>query len=464
MIRQKKGLLTAKGYTKHYFEEGRRVCSKIGGGHLDVIQSQSNWDGTGKPPAHMQEVSDRLFKESLKQVYERVLMKNDPDCITEIYEYVDELHHPIDGIPERVKAEVAVKLKDFRNNVRDMRGYLHDERKNVYYYHSDHLGSASWKKERFGKPFASERAEEARSGILHITTTYVQHLQYLPYGEPYIDQRAAGTTYSERFRFTGKERDEETGYGYFGARYMDHELMTMWLSVDPMADKYPSISPYAYCAWNPIRLIDPDGREMNPVYNYKGILLGCTNEGFTGKIIIYDGENTSFEGMSSDDFVSANYSAEYYDMDNECRLDNVAKESMYRNILSNYDGTDINGYTFYQQDITFNFDKEKSGNYSVNPYLDHFLLNVSEKYLTYQDVIYDGQDAILFRGGHYDASVENIAASIIYHEWYGHYCNKWTEKGGTHYKCYEAVRDCPFFQKCTPEYRDDVLQQIINMK
>jgi len=61
---------------------------------------------------------------------------------------------------------------------------------------------------------------------------------------------------------TGKERDEETGYGYFGARYMDHELMTMWLSVDPMADKYPSISPYAYCAWNPIKLVDPDGRDV----------------------------------------------------------------------------------------------------------------------------------------------------------------------------------------------------------
>ena len=61
--------------------------------------------------------------------------------------------------------------------------------------------------------------------------------------------------------FTGKERDEETGYGYFGARYMDHELMTMWLSVDPMADKYPSISPYAYCAWNPVKLIDPNGMD-----------------------------------------------------------------------------------------------------------------------------------------------------------------------------------------------------------
>ena len=59
--------------------------------------------------------------------------------------------------------------------------------------------------------------------------------------------------------FTGKERDEETGYGYFGARYMDHELTAMWLSVDPMADKYPSISPYAYCAWNPIRLVDQSG-------------------------------------------------------------------------------------------------------------------------------------------------------------------------------------------------------------
>lgn len=65
------------------------------------------------------------------------------------------------------------------------------------------------------------------------------------------------------FTFTGKERDEETGYGYFGARYMDHELMTMWLSVDPMADKYPSLSPYSYCAWNPVKLVDPDGMEID---------------------------------------------------------------------------------------------------------------------------------------------------------------------------------------------------------
>lgn len=59
-----------------------------------------------------------------------------------------------------------------------------------------------------------------------------------------------------------------------GARYMDHKLMTMWQSVDPMADKYPSISPYACCAWNPIKLVDPDGREFGDFLNEKGEKIG----------------------------------------------------------------------------------------------------------------------------------------------------------------------------------------------
>ena len=69
---------------------------------------------------------------------------------------------------------------------------------------------------------------------------------------------------------TGKERDSETGFSYFGARYYDSDLMTGWLSVDPLADKYPNLSPYAYCAWNPIRLVDPDGRMIgDPLKNMK---------------------------------------------------------------------------------------------------------------------------------------------------------------------------------------------------
>ena len=88
----------------------------------------------------------------------------------------------------------------------------------------------------------------------------------------FLDSKVQRDSLFSGFVFTGKERDEETGYGYFGARYMDHELTTMWLSVDPMADKYPSISPYAYCAWNPIKLVDSDGREIDisALYDKKG--------------------------------------------------------------------------------------------------------------------------------------------------------------------------------------------------
>ena len=64
------------------------------------------------------------------------------------------------------------------------------------------------------------------------------------------------------FTFTGKERDPETGYSYFGARYYDCDPSGLFLSVDPMSDKYQSVSPYAYCAWNPVKLVDPDGEDI----------------------------------------------------------------------------------------------------------------------------------------------------------------------------------------------------------
>ena len=64
---------------------------------------------------------------------------------------------------------------------------------------------------------------------------------------------------SHRLCFIGKERDSETCFSYFGARYYDSDILMGWLSVDPLADKYPGLSPYAYCAWNPVRLVDPDG-------------------------------------------------------------------------------------------------------------------------------------------------------------------------------------------------------------
>jgi RHS repeat-associated protein len=65
----------------------------------------------------------------------------------------------------------------------------------------------------------------------------------------------------------GKEKDYESGFHYYGARYYWSEVLTGWLSVDPMADKYPSISPYAYCAWNPVKLVDPNGDTIRPAPN-----------------------------------------------------------------------------------------------------------------------------------------------------------------------------------------------------
>ena len=89
--------------------------------------------------------------------------------------------------------------------------------------------------------------------------------------------------YNQPFTFTGKEWCKsqwlaqrgpergisETGYGYFGARYYDSDLSGLFLSVDLMADKYPSISPYAYCAWNPLKATDPNG--MDSIHTPNGI-------------------------------------------------------------------------------------------------------------------------------------------------------------------------------------------------
>jgi len=66
---------------------------------------------------------------------------------------------------------------------------------------------------------------------------------------------------SETFTFSAKEKDTETGFSYFGSRYYSSDL-SIWLSVDPMSDKYPSLSPYVYCADNPVKLVDPNGETI----------------------------------------------------------------------------------------------------------------------------------------------------------------------------------------------------------
>ena len=70
---------------------------------------------------------------------------------------------------------------------------------------------------------------------------------------------------AESFTFSAKERDSETGLSYFGSRYYSSDL-SIWLSVDPMSDKYASLSPYVYCADNPVMLVDPNGDSLTNHY------------------------------------------------------------------------------------------------------------------------------------------------------------------------------------------------------
>ena len=133
-------------------------------------------------------------------------------------------------------------------------GEVREEETKRYFYHEDHLGSANWITESSGIP--------------------VQYIHYAPYGELIDNQQA--TQYDERYKFTGKERDWETGYDFFGARYLWSDA-GIWTSVDPLAGDYPWISPYAYAAWNPVKYVDKDGRSFSD-FDEDGNYLGTSHD------------------------------------------------------------------------------------------------------------------------------------------------------------------------------------------
>jgi RHS repeat-associated protein len=65
------------------------------------------------------------------------------------------------------------------------------------------------------------------------------------------------------YKFTGKQRDAETGYDYFGARYYMPRY-GRWGQTEPLYDKYISYTPYQYGLLNPMRLKDADGKIVVP--------------------------------------------------------------------------------------------------------------------------------------------------------------------------------------------------------
>ncbi len=142
------------------------------------------------------------------------------------------------------------------------------ETKTVYFL-KDHLGSV-------------------RATVLDsIGAPVIGYDDYDPWGYPLAGRtKAIPTVYLQggsKIRFTGKERDEEYGlnWDYFGGRYYDW-LRGQWISRDPLAEKYPSWSPYNYALGNPVVLKDIDGRFVITVQVEARLLAGGTFSGSLG--------------------------------------------------------------------------------------------------------------------------------------------------------------------------------------
>lgn len=225
-------VVTPKGYTKHYYAGTERLAAVIGSGGLGnmvsltaPLGSQHDQDIIKPFYTHYQNYDPFYYHGTISQPEktEDIAGENHPD--------LDYQCKPTDLVMVDILPKQDILLGSISQNAS-----INGQEKEVYFYHGDHLGSANW--------------------ITDFTGTPIQYIHYAPYGELVENQHAAG--YDERYKFTGKERDVETGYDYFGARFY-WATIGHWLSVDPLADKYPNISPYAYCAWNPVKFVDPDG-------------------------------------------------------------------------------------------------------------------------------------------------------------------------------------------------------------
>jgi len=107
------------------------------------------------------------------------------------------------------------------------------------YQYSNHLGTASLE--------------------LDVDADVISYEEYYPYGNTSFQAgRSAAETSLKRYRYVGKERDEESGFYYIGARYYCPWL-ARWLAVDPLESKYVPESPYNYCHNNPVMLTDETG-------------------------------------------------------------------------------------------------------------------------------------------------------------------------------------------------------------
>ena len=83
---------------------------------------------------------------------------------------------------------------------------------------------------------------------------------YYPFGSLFTEGMNANM---QPYKYNGKELERMNGIDWYnyGARHYDATI-GRWMTLDPLCEKYYSISPYAYCANNPINAIDLDGKDI----------------------------------------------------------------------------------------------------------------------------------------------------------------------------------------------------------
>ena len=220
-------------YTKHIYIGSQRIVSKIG-----------DFASYGSDPRRIQYAGSETdgLSVNYKQKYsaqQQVIKDNYaifevPYNGTDNNDYVDGQGFCCDdGSPEAAQAR-ALALE---NNFQDPDAY----EKLQFYYHTDHLGSSSY--------------------ITNLDGEVVQHIEYVPFGEVFIEER--NSIWNTPYLFNAKEFDEETGLYYYGARYYDPRL-SLWISTDPMQERNPSVSSYTYCINNPI--VAKDEESKKPIY------------------------------------------------------------------------------------------------------------------------------------------------------------------------------------------------------
>ena len=136
-----------------------------------------------------------------------------------------------DATPEAAQARVRTRAANGNFKPND------DYEKMQFYYHPDHLGSSSY--------------------ITNLDGEVSQHIEYVPFGEVFIEER--NDTWNTPYLFNAKEFDEETGMYYYGARYYEPRL-SLWMSVDPRSEEAPEASSYTYSHNAPTGRVDFDGK------------------------------------------------------------------------------------------------------------------------------------------------------------------------------------------------------------